>query len=328
MLRSLVTLAVLVAALAPSALAQARLVCDPPKIHLGTVYYGSSIEGSVQLVNAGNEPLVITDVKSSCGCTAAALPASSKTIAPGQRVTLPITMTPKGPSTPLRKRVNIVSNDPETRVTSIEVSCDVREGVVSDPGFLLFQNLDVGDAPTRTMTFTSKNGVPFQITNITFTTPLWRATWNRSATPALSHTVQVSAGPIQTRTVPSSLMLVQTTHPQTPRLRINANAQVLPVIQMTPQRLVYPATAPGASASVTMRLIDRDTNGPVRVLSASLMNELRYDVEAVQDTRDPLSWNFTVKVPADELRPRLSAMLSLMTDRQTVTVPLLMPITR
>ncbi len=326
MIRSALALLCAFTFFAPLADAQARLVVDPPKLHLGSVYYGSSIEGSVQLVNVGDAPLIIEDVKSSCGCTAASLGARDKTIAPGARVTLPITMTPKSGSTPLRKRVNIISNDPATKITSIEVSCDVQQGVAAEPSFILFADADIGDTPSRRMTLTSHNGIPFQIKTVTFTNPIYRATWDRSAALDLRHTIDIEAGPIDARLVKSALMNITTTHPQTPQLRLNINTRVIPAVDYEPKRLTFAPTKPGEVSTVRMKIWNRDTRGPVRVLATSMPNERAYDFDAVQDTTDPLMWTFSVGVPEGESRRHVSGAISLMTDQQTVTLVGVVPI--
>lgn len=104
-----------------------------PKIHLdeegydfGTIKQGTEVVHEFKFKNTGDADLVITDVKTSCGCTAAVT--SDKTIAPSKEGVIKVTFNSGGRNGPQTKTVTIVSNDPE------KPNAEVRLTGKIDPG--------------------------------------------------------------------------------------------------------------------------------------------------------------------------------------------------
>src|SRR5512134_4022846 len=68
--------------------AQPRLELSATEWNFGTVWQGEDQTCKITVTNAGNAPLQITGVKTSCGCTAAHKP--KETLSPGESDTLEI----------------------------------------------------------------------------------------------------------------------------------------------------------------------------------------------------------------------------------------------
>ncbi|MEZ4484127.1 MAG: DUF1573 domain-containing protein [Syntrophotaleaceae bacterium] len=67
---------ILVILLLPTAVPAApHLLAESPLHHFGKIAEGSTIEHTFRFQNSGDQPLVISKVRSSCGCTAALLSA-------------------------------------------------------------------------------------------------------------------------------------------------------------------------------------------------------------------------------------------------------------
>jgi hypothetical protein len=77
----------------------------------GNVEEGKVVETTVAFKNEGNAVLQITDVKTSCGCTAALL--SSKELKPGESGTLRIDLDTANREGKLTRTVTLFSNDPK-----------------------------------------------------------------------------------------------------------------------------------------------------------------------------------------------------------------------
>jgi hypothetical protein len=75
--------------------------------------------------NTGDEPLLITRVVTSCGCTTASL--SSSVIPPGQRADLTVTFDPNFHATvgPVNRLVWLQTNDPDMPQVEIRVDANV-----------------------------------------------------------------------------------------------------------------------------------------------------------------------------------------------------------
>lgn len=94
-----------------TAAAQAKFKFDTETIDYGTIEKGSDGIRVFEFTNVGNEPLVITDVKSSCGCTVPEKPKDA--IAPGERGKIKVKYDTQNKIGPIRKTVTVYSNADE-----------------------------------------------------------------------------------------------------------------------------------------------------------------------------------------------------------------------
>ncbi len=89
----------------------ARMKLGVASHDFGDVEEGKIVEFKVEFKNIGNAVLNITDVKTSCGCTAALL--SSKSLQPGESGTLRIDLDTSNREGKLTRTVTLYSNDPK-----------------------------------------------------------------------------------------------------------------------------------------------------------------------------------------------------------------------
>ncbi len=98
----------------------------PESLHnFGTVPEGKVVDYTFNFHNGGNAELIIKDIKTSCGCTAAL--ASSKKLEPNEEGTLKVEMDTKNRSGKMVRTVSIYSNDPKTPVKVLTLSADVTK---------------------------------------------------------------------------------------------------------------------------------------------------------------------------------------------------------
>ena len=87
-----------------------RLTLDTKELDFGEVVLGAQVQLSVEVLNSGDAPLRIQQVKPSCGCTVASFP---KELAPGERGTLGLVFdSSQRPPGYQSFRIAIYSNDP------------------------------------------------------------------------------------------------------------------------------------------------------------------------------------------------------------------------
>jgi len=118
--------------------------------------------------NIGREELIISRVRSSCGCAATML--SSDNIKPGQSAELQVTFNPTGYNGLVKKDIYIESNDPQLPNTKITVIVEV-EPIPSPKAFLSNSQWDLGlisqgDLPTFTFTIENKGELDLIIDKI------------------------------------------------------------------------------------------------------------------------------------------------------------------
>ncbi|WP_121667755.1 DUF1573 domain-containing protein [Mesonia aquimarina] len=87
--------------------AQAEIKFDSDVIDYGKVDYGSDGVRTFSFTNIGDQPLIIKDVKSTCGCTVPKKPDGE--IAPGKKGEIQVKYDTKRPG-PIRKTVTVYSN--------------------------------------------------------------------------------------------------------------------------------------------------------------------------------------------------------------------------
>ena len=118
--------------------------------------------------NTGREELIISRVRSSCGCTATML--SSDNIQPGKLAELKVTFNPTGYNTLVKKDIYIESNDPQLSKAKITIAIEV-EPIPSPQAFLSNSQWDLGlvsqgDLPTFAFTIENKGELDLIIDKI------------------------------------------------------------------------------------------------------------------------------------------------------------------
>jgi uncharacterized cupredoxin-like copper-binding protein len=89
----------------------------------GQVSEGEKVNYTFRFVNKGTSELIIKDVRSSCGCTAALL--NSSNIKPGQEGTLKVEFDTKNRSGKNSKTVTVQSNDPKDPTKVLTIYADI-----------------------------------------------------------------------------------------------------------------------------------------------------------------------------------------------------------
>lgn len=132
---------------------------------MGTVYNtGSHIIKTFQIENAGDQPLHINQVRTSCGCTAALL--SDSLLEPGQKSEIKVDFNPSGYSGDVTKYIYVMSTDPSNQMTTLQLKMKISYALQSDPNFILFPNPKVGIPDTSAVTLTNNSGDAIEITGV------------------------------------------------------------------------------------------------------------------------------------------------------------------
>jgi len=118
-----------------------KIQLDEEVFNFGSVKQGARVTHEFKFKNLGDADLVITDVKTSCGCTAAVT--SAKTIAPDGEGSLKVNFNSSGRSGTQNKTITVVSNDPENPRLMVRLTGKVDRG--DEPQIRIEpKDLDVG----------------------------------------------------------------------------------------------------------------------------------------------------------------------------------------
>lgn len=97
----------------------------------GTVESGTVVQQRFEIANVGDQPLDISSVSPSCGCTAAI--ASDKTIWPGSTGAVEVSLDTYGLSGPQSKAVRVRTSDPSVAETTLTLHGEVAGDVTVKP---------------------------------------------------------------------------------------------------------------------------------------------------------------------------------------------------
>ena len=161
-MKSFITIIVLLCFLSISSYAQPKL-----EIVGGDTYswnkvtpQDSPLKATIQIKNAGNELLKITEVRPTCGCTTA--PLTKSNLEPGEVTTLNVTLRVNASNTTVRKSIIINSNDPETPTKSLTIEAEVVQPLKLIPNnYFNFSEMKVGTEATSTIKL--QNNTPNEI---------------------------------------------------------------------------------------------------------------------------------------------------------------------
>jgi hypothetical protein len=119
-----IILVALVALVSFAAQAQAKIEFKSDTIDYGEIAKGSDGVRVFEFTNTGSEPLIISDVKSSCGCTVPEKPKDP--IAPGKNGQIKVKYDTNRVG-PIRKTVTVYSNATEP-IKALKIKGEVLDG--------------------------------------------------------------------------------------------------------------------------------------------------------------------------------------------------------
>ena len=173
MIKNLSVVFFLFASIACAQLFQPKLVLQQTSYDFGDIKQGDKVSHTFVLTNGGGDALKISDVKASCGCTAAA--PEKNELAPGESTNLLVTFNSAGRMGKQTKTVRIYSNDPENSEMVLTITGNVvSSSQVSGHGPTIYFNetqhdfgkVNEGDKVNYTFNFSNKGSATLTIKDI------------------------------------------------------------------------------------------------------------------------------------------------------------------
>jgi len=226
-----------VAGLCVAAVAGPKFACDEPAHDFGTLENNRTVEHEFVLRNAGDEPLEITNVRTTCGCTVAKL--ADPTIQPGEEATLQAKLNLRGRRGPQNKTIILRTNDPEHETARLVIKGTAKEDVEVQPNFLSFGSVKGDEKQARDVrvvfhTEADVVSVKLEQPDETFTAELKP----RSKRTPRERVIEVRARPDLAPGTYRGILVVETTHPGRPQVRVNVFANVMDKLRVLPKEIV------------------------------------------------------------------------------------------
>lgn len=200
------------------AAAQPKIQMENAKIELGAIYHGEVKTIKLVVRNAGNQPLKITDIETSCGCTSAK--ENVPVIPPQGSETIDVTFNSMGFDGKIRKEVMLYSNDPASPMIYATLTGTVLSELETVPKMtvLNFGVSAVGEQATATFRLrnTSREQIVIKeiacaLSGVAFQYPV------NSIAPSDTITITVSYVPRSSSLI-DQMFYVLTASPRQPRI--------------------------------------------------------------------------------------------------------------
>lgn len=213
-----------------------RLKLDKEKLDFGSLWYGDPCEMQLGLTNVGSAPLEISELKTSCGCTAAKL--EQTTLQPGQTEQVRITYDTKKGVRDVSQNVTIISNDAAQRERHIPIVGTVKNVYDGKPSNYVVLGMVPFDRVTERSIELEGNMDEKVMLNVgklpddtPFTVRLDPIEEGRRYRMVVTTKPPMKTGPINVK-VPLS-----TTSLRFPTLTISVNGQALDRVAVIPERI-------------------------------------------------------------------------------------------
>ena len=169
---------------------------NPKDIDVGRIHEGEKIEGSIRFVIQGEGPITITNVKTSCGCTAAK--PDKETYASGDTAAINYTIKTDGFNGSIHKSIRIDLDGADVKNASFTIHAVISKDINITPGFLQFGHVSLDNDSAVTEFFEIQNDmdVPVQIKKVTVYNDLIKIIPEKTTIPPhKSHLFQVRLNP-------------------------------------------------------------------------------------------------------------------------------------
>jgi len=150
--------------IAMPALAAPSISVEKPTHDFGTINQGQKVDHLFAVKNRGDEPLTITQIRSSCGCTAATL--STKTISPGKSGEVKVTFDSTNFADQVTKTVHLDSNDPRNPSTVLTMQGKIVEIIAATPRTLNLGSLKAGSRKEVMLKLENRGTTTFSVTSV------------------------------------------------------------------------------------------------------------------------------------------------------------------
>jgi hypothetical protein len=271
--------------------ARPKIVIDQPHMRFGERRTGEQIEHTFTIRNAGDEPLRISGIRASCGCTTPGV--TSLRIPPGEQENLPVRIDLKGRKGEQNQRVILSTNDPDHRTLTLRLSGVAIPAITIEPRTLNLGLVDPEDPQPGILTLRSTNGDPFRVTEVS-------ANQKRvvvSLAPSPDHrsaNIQVTPKTGQGDGQFTDVVLIETDHPEVDNERVLVMWQISTGVTVAPSTVKLVLT--DRPQLLNRYLMVRGYPGmeePLNILSAEWVGQEGVDIDITNAGR--FGWRIHLK---------------------------------
>lgn len=218
---------------APAGWAAPIIMSPEPLFDFGERDNEEKVTHDFVVKNTGDEPLQITDVKTTCGCTVAK--PEVNTLAPGEETKVGVTFNLKGKQGPQNKKITVLTNDPTTPQYYLELKGTALALIMMDPTLLNFGKIADNDPHSLPITVrTTKEDFTFEIKDVTVEGAAPVQTVVETVTPGKEYKIVATTN---TNLMPGSItgtININTTEATRPVLQVKVFGHVIGALTIQP----------------------------------------------------------------------------------------------
>ncbi|MEP9411335.1 MAG: DUF1573 domain-containing protein [Candidatus Brocadia sp.] len=213
-----------------------KIVFEEKIFDFGKIYIGEIVKHGFKFKNQGSGELIISGVKSSCGCTAAL--ASKSRIAMGEEGEVEVKFNPGRFVGKITKSVTVNTNDPENPAFRLTITGEVIEEVVVNPKMINFGIIRRGDFCTRNIEVKITPGSNIEVKKVESPNPYITITQNKIAGNNI-YSYQVSIEKYDYIGKFSGIIFVYTNSNRQERIDISFSGEVIGDVTFYPEILSF-----------------------------------------------------------------------------------------
>lgn len=213
-----------------------RLTIAQPVHDAGTVSQGDVIRLAFEIANSGDETLEITDVHTSCGCTTTG--EWTRTLKPGEKGTIPVSLETAQFVGPLAKSITVVSNDRTRPEQILEMKATVWTPIRLSTSVLVFPaTTNPNEATSRSVTIHNELDAPLTISDVQSENPLFTVEL-KEMVPGKDFELLVTTVPPLPAGSKTGRIRMKSSQAKMPELSLQAVVTVLPAVQIAPAEIM------------------------------------------------------------------------------------------
>ena len=244
----------------------------PELVHdFGKASQNQSLKHSFTFKNTGSGVLNITNVRSSCGCTAALV--SGKEIQPGQTGTIDVTFNTGARQGKNEKTITVTTNDPLQQTVTLKIAADIEVLLAVSPPQLVFGQIKKGETATRYAALTGNDKNSIKILNVKSSHASIRvAADQKGFDNSPDKQIKVTVLPAMKPGRFHERVTIETDHPKITSLILMVAGEVFGNFTVSPQTLSFGVMQPGqkierlvnvkATGAQTVKVLKAETGDP------------------------------------------------------------------
>lgn len=217
-----------------------RIEFDQPVFNFGKAVSGEEIPHEFTFTNPGDETLILHSVHPTCGCTTSG--GWTKTLEPGETGKIPLLLKTAGFQGDIRKDILVRTNAVPENAVTIWFEGHLWQPIEMTPRLINFGSVIQPNEPLKaTVQIKSNLEEPLEIKGIRVDNPVFKAVI-LSSTMGKEFQLEIQANPPFSPGLNRATIAIETSYEKQPQLSIQASCFVPAPVQVTPQRIILPAS--------------------------------------------------------------------------------------